>query len=199
MIYINKDTEGYYFESDEYLERGLTYTDFLNGKNIRLSDDQVVYHNDFPDASIKELMDVYKYENGNITWFTQKAPVTLESVKQKKLGQLNAYDNSDAVNSFTIGDESMWLTPQQRQQVSMQIQANEDLGREEMTKWFNGKQFTFTLFKWRQMLSSLEVYAGDALNATEMHKANINNLNTIEDIQNYDYTVGYPEKLVFAV
>lgn len=199
MIYINKDIEGYYFESEEYLERGLTYTDFLNGKNIRLSDDQVVYHNDFPDASIKELMDVYKYENGNITWFTQKAPVTLESVKQKKLGQLNAYDNSDAVNSFTIGDESMWLTPQQRQQVSMQIQANEDLGREEMTKWFNGKQFTFTLFKWRQMLSSLEVYAGDALNATEMHKANINNLNTIEDIQNYDYTVGYPEKLVFAV
>jgi hypothetical protein len=199
MIYINKDIEGYYFESEEYLERGLTYTDFLNGKNIRLSDDQVVYHNDFPDASIKELMDVYKYENGNITWFTQKAPVTLESVKQKKLGQLSAYDNSDAVNSFTIGDESMWLTPQQRQQVSMQIQANEDLGREEMTKWFNGKQFTFTLFKWRQMLSSLEVYAGDALNATEMHKANINNLNTIEDIQNYDYTVGYPEKLVFAV
>lgn len=199
MIYINKDTEGYYFESEEYLERGLTYTDFLNGKNIRLSDDQVVYHNDFPDASIKELMDVYKYENGNITWFTQKAPVTLESVKQKKLGQLSAYDNSDAINSFTIGDESMWLTPQQRQQVSMQIQANEDLGREEMTKWFNGKQFTFTLFKWRQMLSSLEVYAGDALNATEMHKANINNLNTIEDIQNYDYTVGYPEKLVFAV
>lgn len=199
MIYINKDIEGYYFESEEYLERGLTYTDFLNGKNIRLSDDQVVYHNDFPDASIKELMDVYKYENGNITWFTQKAPVTLESVKQKKLGQLSAYDNSDAINSFTIGDESMWLTPQQRQQVSMQIQANEDLGREEMTKWFNGKQFTFTLFKWRQMLSSLEVYAGDALNATEMHKANINNLNTIEDIQNYDYTVGYPEKLVFAV
>lgn len=199
MIYINKDIEGYYFESEEYLERGLTYTDFLNGKNIRLSDDQVVYHNDFPDASIKELMDVYKYENGNITWFTQKAPVTLESVKQKKLGQLSAYDNSDAVNSFTIGDESMWLTPQQRQQVSMQIQANEDLGREEMTKWFNGKQFTFTLFKWRQMLSALEVYAGDALNATEMHKANINNLNTIEDIQNYDYTVGYPEKLVFAV
>jgi len=47
------------------------------------------------------------------------------------------------------------------------------------------------------MLIALEVYAGDALNVTESHKAAVNALTTIEEIDSYDYMTGYPEKLVF--
>jgi hypothetical protein len=47
------------------------------------------------------------------------------------------------------------------------------------------------------MLVALEVYAGDALNVTEAHKAAVNALETIEEVDNFDITVGYPEKLSF--
>lgn len=47
------------------------------------------------------------------------------------------------------------------------------------------------------MLVALEVYAGDALNVTESHKATVNALNDIESVDNFDITAGYPEKLSF--
>ena len=45
----------------------------------------------------------------------------------------------------------------------------------------------------------LEVYAGDALNVTESHKAAVNALNSVEEVEAYDITDGYPEKLTFEV
>ena len=47
------------------------------------------------------------------------------------------------------------------------------------------------------MLVAVEVYAGDALNVTESHKAAVEALESVEDVEAYDYTVGYPTKLVF--
>ena len=47
------------------------------------------------------------------------------------------------------------------------------------------------------MLGLVEVYASDALNVTESHKAAINALESIEDVEAYEFT-GYPEKLSFG-
>ena len=91
----------------------------------------------------------------------------------------------------------MWLTVDERQQLATQISANEAVGRETMTKWFNGTEYTFTIAQWKQMLVAVEVYAGDALNVTESHKAAVNALSTIEAVESYDYTTNYPPKLVF--
>jgi hypothetical protein len=66
-----------------------------------------------------------------------------------------------------------------------------------MTRWFGGQEFTFPISAWKQMLVALEVYAGDAINVTESHKAAINNLNTIEEVEGYDFTAGYPARLLF--
>jgi len=61
-----------------------------------------------------------------------------------------------------------------------------------MTRWFNGVSFTFSLENWKQMLTALEVYAGDALNVTEKHRAAINALDKIEDVKSYNFEIGYP-------
>ena len=45
------------------------------------------------------------------------------------------------------------------------------------------------------MLNAVEVYASEALNTTESHKAAINSLDSIEDIEEYDFTIGYPNKI----
>ena len=121
----------------------------------------------------------------------------LARAKANKIAELEAYDSSDAVNSFTIDGNPMWLTVDERQQIATQISANEAVGRTEMTRWFGGASFTFPLTAWKQMLVALEVYAGDALNITEGHRAAILALGSIQDVEGYDYTTGYPEKLEF--
>ena len=49
------------------------------------------------------------------------------------------------------------------------------------------------------MLQALEIYALACYNVTEEHKAAVNALTTIEEVDAYDYTTDYPEKLSFDV
>lgn len=121
----------------------------------------------------------------------------LEQAKQEKLMQIEQYDQSEEVDSFTIGGQVMWLTVEERQQIATQISANESIDRDTMTRWFNGQAYTFPINTWKQMLVALEVYAGDALNVTESHKAAINALETIQEVEEYDFTLNYPPKLIF--
>ena len=93
----------------------------------------------------------------------------------------------------------MWLTREERTQIDESINAYEATGATEMTKYFGGVAYTFPLAQWKQMLNMLIVYASEALNVTEGHKAAVLALESIENVEAYDYTVGYPEKLVFSV
>ena len=121
----------------------------------------------------------------------------LERAKADKIAELEAYDQSDAVNSFSVNGQEMWLDAQTRQQLRISLDANQQAGRETVTKWFDGVQYTYPIDVWYYMLGNVEVYAGDALNVTESHKAAINALDDIEDVEAYDFTIGYPEKLSF--
>lgn len=119
----------------------------------------------------------------------------LERARASKLSELEAYDSSSNVNSFTLNGVPMWLDYATRQQLRTSIEAYQAQGAEQVTKWFNGVQFTFPTATWFYMLNLLEVYASDALNVTESHKAAINSLGSIEDIEEYDFTIGYPNKV----
>ena len=121
----------------------------------------------------------------------------LQRAKNAKIAELEAYDASDAVNSFTVGGVEMWLDAPTRQQLRISLDACYTMGRESASKWFNGVEYTFPINVWYQMLSALEVYAADALNVTESHRAAINVLDSIEAVEGYDYTTGYPLKLIF--
>lgn len=50
-----------------------------------------------------------------------------------------------------------------------------------------------------QMLAALEIYAIDCYNKTTDHEYEIKSLNTIEEVESYNYRVGYPEKLTFEL
>ena len=121
----------------------------------------------------------------------------LVQAKEEKISELMNYDSSTEVNSFTINGQEMWLTRDDRTQIDESINAYEAQGASAMTKYFDGVAYTFELTTWKQMLNALIVYASEALNVTEGHKAAINTLTDIQDVENYDYTVGYPNKLEF--
>lgn len=121
----------------------------------------------------------------------------LQRAKASKIAELEAYDASDAVNSFEVKGKTMWLDAATRQHLRISLDAMQQAGRENVTKWFDGEQYTYPIDVWYYMLSLVEVYASDALNVTESHKAAINALTSVSDVEEYDYTVGYPDKLSF--
>ena len=189
-FYIKKNNGQHIVDFDEPMvtdNLGETWEDYEANKWVLLSDEQVSFYQEHLDASPKEVWDMQII-----------VPVkTLEQAKQEKIWEIISYDSSNAVNEFTIGQQKMWLTVDERQQLATQISANEAVGRETMTKWFNETEYTFTIAQWKQMLVAVEVYAGDALNVTESHKAAVNALESIEAVESYDYTTNYPPKLVF--
>ena len=119
----------------------------------------------------------------------------LELARGNKLMAIEDYDQSDNVNQFYLGGVPMWLDAPTRQQLRISIEAYQATGAETVTKWFGGQQFTFPTSAWLQMLNALEVYAAEALNVTEAHKAAVMAMDNVEDIEAYDITQGYPEKL----
>lgn len=119
----------------------------------------------------------------------------LEQAKVEKFAEIDGYDQSDAVNIFYLAGQPMWLDAQTRQTLRISIESYQAMNIENVTKWFGGQQFTFPTTAWLTMLNALEVYAAEALNVTESHKAAVNALTTIQDVEDYDITDGYPEPL----
>ena len=118
-----------------------------------------------------------------------------ERARENKLMEINAYDNSNRVNIFYLAGQPLWLDAQTRQTLRISIESYQAMGIESVTKWFGGQQYTFPTIAWLQMLVALEVYAAEALNVTEQHRVEVQNLATREEIEAYDVTVGYPEPL----
>lgn len=176
--------------AEEYNNLGETWQDYVDNKWVLLNEEQRAFYIGHPNAVPKEVWDMEIFP---------KPERTIEQAKQEKIEEIEIYDKSEAVNSFTIGNLSMWLTVSERQQIATQISSNEAIGRETMTRWFEGQEFTFPIATWKQMLVALEVYAGDALNVTEAHKAAVNALDNVEDVDGYNYATGYPEKLHFNI
>lgn len=127
----------------------------------------------------------------------------LESARREKLNDITSYDNSFGVNSFTIvlGENSMetWLTPDKRSDYKNSIDAAELLGRTEVTPVFNGISITIPVQTAKIALAQIQLYANQCYNVTEMHKSAVNAMDNIADIEAFDVTQGYPEKLSFEL
>lgn len=151
------------------------------------------------DSYVKEQQ-AYQEKEDNIEessgTLTMPTPSLADAIAAK-LARIRVYDNSDAVNSFTLGGVQMWIDFEERARIRQSIDAYRNVGKTEMTKWFGGKIFTYNLDTWQTMLDKLSVYASEALNVTEQHKAEVSALTTVEDVEAYDITKGYPAKLLF--
>lgn len=111
------------------------------------------------------------------------------------LAALAAHDKSAAVNSFTLNGETDWFPLEKRVGLRNSIQIEADVERETTTLFVNGKAIQTTPEKALIFLRDLELYAIDCNQRTETHRANINALETVQEILAYDYTASYPEKI----
>lgn len=123
----------------------------------------------------------------------------LDFAKQRKMGEVNLYDKSVAIESFSINGMDVWLDKATRSGLMLRFNSELALKKENTTLWYEGHSFTLPLNSAMQMLYALEVYASECYDNTQRHLANIENMDTIEAIEDYDITTGYPNKLTFSL
>lgn len=107
--------------------------------------------------------------------------------------KIEDYDVSTAVNSFIIGNTEFWLDKNTR--VGLMHLAN--CSTSDMQLVLGDTILTVSPDKAKEFLAKLERYAAECYLTTQKHLIAIKQLKTVEDIINYDYTKGYPNKITF--
>ena len=129
----------------------------------------------------------------------------LGKTKMIKISELIAYDDSSEINDCIIvyqGQElHYWANKSERDTLKGAVRDCLSLGREtyRLDIREQGISFYLNCEKLLQMLAALEVYAIDCYNKTTDHEYAIKALPTAEEVEAYDYRVGYPEKLRFEL
>lgn len=119
----------------------------------------------------------------------------LNSHKRYKIFEVSKYDKSNEVNSFVINGISTWIDRDTRASLVNSTNSRLKLGQTNTAIWLNGNRIELDCETLLNLLTQLEVYALNCYDVTEQHKANIQNLSTKEDVLNYNFKTGYPEKL----
>ena len=117
--------------------------------------------------------------------------------REQKTAEIERYDKSNAVNTFTFAGQRMWFDKNERSAIRHGVESCEESGMGEYSIWYGGKEYTLPTNVCKQMLNAVELYAIRCFDATERHKANVATLQTIEEIENYNYREGYPEPINF--
>lgn len=132
--------------------------------------------------------------------FGLEEPISeIEKAKNNVIRKIDEYDTSSNVNSFVLNGVQVWLDKDTRVGLMNSIQIEKSSGKEQSVLWFNNICITVNCGAAIQMLSALELYALECYNKTAEHKVAVQSLSTIEAINNYDYTQGYPSKLQFTI
>ena len=122
---------------------------------------------------------------------------SLEDMQKIKVSEIQSFDKSKEVNSFELRAKSMWLDKSTRVGLFNSINIEKEAGKAETVLWYDAVKYIIPISDALATLNALEMYALECYNVTQSHIAAVKALNTIGEIESYDYTVGYPKKLSF--
>lgn len=154
------------------------------------------------EGSSDEKVTVYK---GFVKWVRlelAKALGTMDALtaaKEQKIAEIDAYDQSEAVNGFTLNGALVWLDKATRVGLMNSTNIAKASGSANTTLWLGGERMVVPCDKAIQLLSALEMYALGCFNVTASHKKAVSELTTLDEVLAYDYTKGYPEQLKMEV
>lgn len=123
----------------------------------------------------------------------------LEQAKVEKIAEITAYDTSDKVNGFVLNGAVVWLDKATRVGLMNSTTIAKGMGQATTTLWLGDTKLEVGCDMAIQLLSVLEMYALECFNVTAAHKKAVAELTDIGEVLSYDYTKGYPEKLMMNV
>lgn len=139
-----------------------------------------------------------QYEKVGYMPYIEPMPTEEELLNQaveNKVAEIKEYDKSPAVNSFKLNGMDAWINREDRIGTRRAIELDKVNGQTESDIWLNGFLLRVNCDLALQLLDAVGHYAYKAYNCTQAHIHAVRELKSIEEVQKYDYKVGYPEKL----
>jgi hypothetical protein len=171
------------------------YCKEINGEKITKNRSQIVItKNGMSTYNPTETMII---DDGWEEYIPFKPQKTLQDYKNEKIEEVKRYDKSSFINEFYIQGLPIWLDKPTRVGLKLRFESEIAMGKNETILWHNNHQFPLTLNDAINMLFAIELYASACYDNTHYHISQINLLDNIDDVLNYDYCEGYPEKLNF--
>ena len=132
-------------------------------------------------------------------WKQKWAEKALTLAKKAKIAEITAYDTSPAVNGFILNGQRVWLDFELRDRVYQGNERLQRIGRTDTTLWLGKQCYNLSIEQAQNIISHIEAYAKDCYNVTAAHKKAVSELTTIEEVEKYDITEGYPAQLKMEV
>lgn len=122
--------------------------------------------------------------------------VTVEDVRKRIHEHIDEYNNSIDVNEFIFKGQSMWLTPAERNQLLMTLNAAKLMNKSDITVVYNGKMIPLVVDEAIMLIYMIEDYARECAVVTAIMHEKVDALDDKKSLYEFDYREGYPEKII---
>ena len=142
-----------------------------------------------------------------VNYIEKKYPELLQAIKDKNdvlasrlllIERINGYADSSNVKSVILRDYQVWWDKDTRVGLANSLPLEKESGEETTTLWCNNIKIDLSCDQAIEYMKQIEVYAVKCKKVTALHLEQASTLNTIEELDNYDYRVNYPEKLILS-
>ena len=124
----------------------------------------------------------------------------LEPMRKALLHNIEIYDTSPSVNGFLLNGSVEWIDIELRMKLcSRTLPEEKKAGKTSTVLWLGNESYDLPIDTIEDIMHNIEIYAKECLDVTNRHKALVSTLSGVDDVVNYDYTAGYPEKLSFNI
>lgn len=123
----------------------------------------------------------------------------LAQAKEAKVQEIERYDTSDKVNGFKLNGQTFWLDKATRVGLMNSTTIAKGMGNATTDLWLGEVKLTIDCDKVIRLLGGIEMYALECFNTTARHKAEVNDLKTVKEVEAYDVTEGYPKQLEITI
>lgn len=205
--YINKNALDIYVGQNDVLDSdshfvGQSWLGYSAGAWVQLSDKQIAFKEAHPNASIEEVLKMALMPVPDPDLEPDLTPEELlERSRQEKIYKV--YEQDRSTEQFTVNGLPMWLDKNTRTSlIANTLPAEKAKGKISTTLWYAGQPpvaIPVPIIWLEEKLTELELYAKSTYDTTQSHLAVIYSLSTVEEIEAYDISVKYPDKLVFIL
>ena len=119
----------------------------------------------------------------------------LDIVKQNIIKDIIKFDKSIEVNEFFYHNKSMWLNKDERMIIGDRFQRELNNNKHITNLIYFGEIFNITPQEGINLINAIKKYADECFDVTHKHINNINNIISAKELIDYNYKVGYPNKL----
>ena len=149
-------------------------------EQLLLENDWVLYENDLVVKTINDETD-------------------LQQLKESLKNTINEYYESNRIKIFYINGEPVWLDSDTRASLILRNDVESHIGMTTTTIWCNGVGYEMDIVKAKELLYSVELYASKCYDNTQKHLSNVDTLESVDDVNNYNYYEGYPTPIQFNI